>query len=236
MNREPRIIVALDVASQNAALDLAERLDPALCHVKVGKQLFVAAGPSVVEALGKKGFKVFLDLKFHDIPNTVAGACKAAARLGVWMLNVHAAGGRAMLHAAREALSEFSEPPLLIAVTVLTSLSTAELAEIGIAGALSDNVLRLARLSRDCGLDGAVCSAQEAALLREQIAPPFLLVTPGVRFAPVAKDDQSRVMTPTEALGAGADYLVIGRPVSGAADPHRALQEITRMINLSSAN
>jgi orotidine-5'-phosphate decarboxylase len=235
MIEEPRIIVALDLSSLNAALELAAKLDPRLCRVKVGKELFVAAGPQVVERLMARGFKVFLDLKFHDIPNTVASACQAAARMGVWMLNVHASGGQAMLLAAREALAVSSTRPLMIAVTVLTSLSAHDLQEIGMHGAATDNVLRLARLAKECALDGVVCSAQEAALLRAQIAPPFLLVTPGIRLPAAQKDDQTRVVTPSEAVRAGADYLVIGRPITAAPDPASALSEIDRIIRTEHA-
>ncbi len=223
-----RVIVALDFAHADAALAMAARLDPALCRVKVGKELFVAAGPSVVESLQARGFEVFLDLKFHDIPNTVAGACRAAARLGVWMLNVHASGGVAMMRAAREALAPFPRPPLLIGVTVLTSLSDADLGEIGFAGSAAENVARLARLAAASGLDGVVCSAEEAALLRAALGAGFVTVTPGIRLPGDAKGDQSRVVTPEDAVRQGAHYLVIGRPVTQSADPAATLQAIAR--------
>jgi orotidine-5'-phosphate decarboxylase len=194
--------------------------------VKVGKELYVAAGPSVVRALQERGFEVFLDLKFHDIPNTVAGACRAAARLGVWMLNVHASGGEAMMRAAREAVATVPHPPLLMAVTVLTSLGQGDLPRIGLHGSVIDNVERLAALAKGCGLDGVVCSAMEAPRLRAAHGAGFKLVTPGIRLAGAAADDQSRVVTPTEALRLGADYLVIGRPITQAPDPVAVLKSI----------
>ena len=221
-----KIIVALDYADAASAMMLVERLDPALCRVKVGKELFTAAGPELVRALAARGFEVFLDLKFHDIPNTVAAACRAAAGLGVWMLNVHASGGRRMLSAAHEALADLPQRPLLIAVTVLTSMSAEDLNETGVAGAPADQVLRLARLAQACKLDGVVCSAQEAALLRADLGADFRLVTPGIRPAGAEAGDQRRVMTPAEALRAGATDLVIGRPITGAADPLAALKQI----------
>lgn len=221
-----KIIVALDFADAASALALAERLDPALCRLKVGKELFTAAGPDLVRALVARGFEVFLDLKFHDIPNTVAAACRAAAGLGVWMLNVHASGGRRMMTAAREALADLSKRPLLIAVTVLTSMAADDLAEVGVAGMPAEQVLRLARLTQACGLDGVVCSAQEAALLRAELGSGFRLVTPGIRPAGADAGDQRRVMTPIEALRAGASDLVIGRPVTAAPDPLASLKQI----------
>jgi orotidine-5'-phosphate decarboxylase len=221
-----KIIVALDFADAASALALVSRLDPALCRLKVGKELFTVAGPELVRELVAHGFEVFLDLKFHDIPNTVAAACRAAAGLGVWMLNVHAAGGRRMMDAARETLADLPHPPLLIAVTVLTSMSADDLNEVGVAGAPADQVLRLARLTQDCKLDGVVCSAQEAAMLRANLGTDFRLVTPGIRPAGADATDQRRVMTPVEALKAGATDLVIGRPITGAIDPLVALQQI----------
>ena len=221
-----KIIVALDYADAASAMALVERLDPALCRVKVGKELFTAAGPELVRALAARGFEVFLDLKFHDIPNTVAAACRAAAGLGVWMLNVHASGGRRMLSAAHEALADLPQRPLLIAVTVLTSMSAEDLNETGVAGSPADQVLRLARLTQACRLDGVVCSAQEAALLRAELGVGFRLVTPGIRPAGAEAGDQRRVLTPAEALRAGATDLVIGRPITGAADPLAALRQI----------
>jgi orotidine-5'-phosphate decarboxylase len=228
---DPRIIVALDFSDVRSAVDMAARLDPALCRVKVGKELFTSAGPPLVEALVARGFGVFLDLKFHDIPNTVASACKAAARLGVWMMNVHASGGRAMMQAAREALAGVERRPKLIAVTVLTSLAQGDLTDIGMQGRPEEAVLRLARLARDAGLDGVVCSAQEAQALRAACGVGFHLVTPGIRPADGAQDDQKRVMTPRAAINAGADYLVIGRPITQAADPVAMLQRMAREID-----
>ena len=228
--KQTKIIVALDYADAASALALVDRLDPALCRLKVGKELFTAAGPELVRALGVRGFEVFLDLKFHDIPNTVGAACRAAAGLGVWMLNVHASGGRRMMTAAREALADLPKPPLLIAVTVLTSMSAEDLGEVGVAGSPADQVLRLARLTQACMLDGVVCSAQEASMLRAELGADFRLVTPGIRPAGAAAGDQRRVMTPAEALNAGATDLVIGRPITAAADPLAALKAIQTEI------
>jgi orotidine-5'-phosphate decarboxylase len=225
---ESRIIVALDLADARSALALARRLSSSGCRVKVGKELFTRAGPTLVRDIQRLGLEVFLDLKFHDIPNTVAAACAAAADLGVWMVNVHASGGRRMLLAAREGLERAALPPRLVAVTVLTSLERADLAEVGIDRAPQEQVQRLATLAQDCGLDGVVCSPREVAGLRRAVGPEFLLVTPGVRPPGAVGDDQRRVLTPREALTAGADYLVIGRPITGAEDPLLALQEIAR--------
>jgi len=227
---DPKIIVALDYPQAAPAMDLVERLEPALCRLKVGKELFTATGPHLLEQFMRRGFEVFLDLKFHDIPNTTAQACKAAATLGVWMVNIHALGGRKMMEAARDAVAQASRPPKLIAVTVLTSMAQDDLAELGIAAAPADLVLRLATLARDSGLDGVVCSAQEAAVLRQHCGSGFCLVTPGIRPADAAADDQSRIMTPRAALEAGSSYLVIGRPITRAADPLLALQEISKGI------
>lgn len=221
-----KIIVALDFPDAASALALVSRLDPALCRLKVGKELFTLAGPELVRMLVARGFEVFLDLKFHDIPNTVAAACRAGAGLGVWMMNVHASGGRRMMEAAREALTDLPHPPLLIAVTVLTSMSAEDLNETGVAGSPADQVLRLARLTQACRLDGVVCSAQEAALLRAELGVGFRLVTPGIRPAGAEAGDQRRVLTPVEALRAGATDLVIGRPITGAADPLATLERI----------
>jgi len=227
---DPRIIIALDYAARAAAQDLVQRLDPAQCKLKVGKELFVAAGPDFVASLVDQGYAVFLDLKFHDIPNTVAAACRAAARLGVWMMNVHALGGRAMLQAAREALENSPTRPRLIAVTLLTSLQDADLAELGMAGNAQQNVLRLAQLTQDCGLDGVVCSAREVSALRQALGQKFLLVTPGIRPAQAERGDQARVATPREAMQSGSSYLVIGRPITHAADPLAALAAMRREI------
>lgn len=221
-----RIIVPLDTPRLEDALALAARLDPKLCRVKIGKELFVAAGPEAVARVQERGFEVFLDLKFHDIPHTVAGACRAAARLGVWMMNVHASGGEAMLRAAREAVESVARPPLLVAVTVLTSLTGEDLERVGLSGSVLDNVERLARLARFCGLSGVVCSAQEAQLVRGATGDDFVLVTPGIRLESDRPDDQARVVTPREAVRRGADYLVIGRPITASADPAATLQSI----------
>ncbi|HUX92103.1 MAG TPA: orotidine-5'-phosphate decarboxylase [Gallionellaceae bacterium] len=227
---DPKIIVALDYPEAQPALELLSRLSPSLCRLKIGKELFTAAGPQIVEQCMQRGFEVFLDLKFHDIPNTTAQACKAAASLGVWMVNVHALGGRKMMEAAREAVAASARPPKLIAVTVLTSMAQEDLAGIGITATPAEMVLRLATLARDSGLDGVVCSAQEAAVLRQHCGSNFSLVTPGIRPAGAAADDQSRIMTPRAALQNGASYLVIGRPITRAADPLLALQDISREI------
>ncbi len=228
---DPKIVVALDYASASPALALAAQLDPALCRVKVGKELFTAAGPALVEQLVSQGFGVFLDLKFHDIPNTVAKACEAASRLGVWMLNVHASGGSKMMEAAREGVERSGQQPLLIAVTVLTSMDQAGLQQLGIETPLEQHVLRLAKLTQAAGLDGVVCSAQEAPVLRQALGQDFKLVTPGIRPAEASLDDQSRVATPAEALALGSSYLVIGRPITQAADPLQALQQIDLSIS-----
>jgi orotidine-5'-phosphate decarboxylase len=230
MTSDPRIIVALDFPAEASALALLERLDPTRCRVKIGKELFTRVGPRFVEKVASAGFDVFLDLKFHDIPNTVAAACAAAADLGVWMVNVHASGGPAMLQAARERLDAHPSAPLLIAVTVLTSLDAADLAAVGCAGDPSARVLALARLSQAAGLDGIVCSPLEAGPVRRALGPSLRLVTPGVRPENSARGDQKRVMTPTQALAAGADYLVIGRPISAAAEPMQVLTAIEQEL------
>ncbi len=219
------LIVALDYADAAAALAMADQLNPRQCRVKVGKELFTAAGPDILEKLQGRGFEVFLDLKFHDIPQTVAKACQVAARLGVWMVNVHASGGMAMLDAARHALENMDTAaarPLLIAVTVLTSLDAISLQQIGVHGSMDAQVERLAALTAEAGLDGVVCSALEAPLLR-QAHSDLLLVTPGIRLSGDARDDQKRIMTPSAALANGSDYLVVGRPITAAADPAAAL-------------
>ncbi len=229
MNSKP-IIVVLDFPSAAAALVLANQLDPTMCRVKVGKELHTAAGPAVVGALMRLGFEVFLDLKFHDIPNTVASACRVAAAQGVWMLNVHASGGRPMMLAAREAVDHASTKPLLIGVTVLTSLGNDDMHDIGFTGTAADNVMRLATLSKACGLDGVVCAAEEANSLKAALGAAFQLVTPGIRLANDAKGDQQRVVTPTEAIRRGADYLVIGRSITHAPDPIATLNLIDSQL------
>jgi orotidine-5'-phosphate decarboxylase len=227
---EPRVIVALDYPDAASALALSERLSPSLCRFKVGKELFTSAGPDLVVRLRQRGFGVFLDLKYHDIPTTVAQACSAAARLGVWMINVHALGGREMLQAARSGLDGVATRPLLIAVTVLTSLSAEDLRTVGIAGEPAEAAQRLALLARDAGLDGVVCSAHEAQRVRESCGEQFLRVTPGIRMPEDAAGDQKRIMTPRRALESGASYLVIGRPVTRSTDPLAVLQRINREI------
>ena len=225
-NNDSKVIVALDYADAAGALELVNQLDPALCKLKVGKELFTAAGPQLIEKLIAKDFKVFLDLKFHDIPNTVAKACEAASNLGVWMLNVHASGGSAMMQAALEGVNKSNHQPYLIAVTVLTSMNQASLNEIGIEASVENQVLKLARLTQQAGLHGVVCSALEAQLLKQHLPAEFLLVTPGIRPFNVIQDDQSRVVTPSQAMHMGVSYLVIGRPITQAADPLKALEAI----------
>ncbi|WP_374539318.1 orotidine-5'-phosphate decarboxylase [Chitinimonas taiwanensis] len=229
MAHDPKILVALDFQDAAAALAFAERVSPSQCRLKVGKELFTVAGPQLVEQLVARGFDVFLDLKFHDIPNTVAQAVKAAARLGVWMVNVHASGGRKMMEAARAALQDEPRKPLLIAVTVLTSMDGAQLAELGLPEP-AVQVPLLARLALDCGMDGVVCSAQEAVVLKKLCGANFKLVTPGIRPAGADAGDQSRIMTPEAAMAAGADYLVIGRPITQSADPLATLQAINASL------
>ena len=230
-----RLIVALDFPDAESALALAKRISPEQCKLKVGKELFTAAGPSLVENLVDQGFEVFLDLKFHDIPNTVARACIAAARLGVWMINVHALGGGTMIAAARDALGALANRPLLIAVTILTSMNEDDLKEIGITASPGEAVSRLASLARKNGADGIVCSAHEAASIRTQFGEAFLRVTPGIRLAENDMDDQKRVMTPSLAVQNGASYLVIGRPVTRADDPAAVLRRIEIDLQKSGA-
>ena len=230
INGDPRVIVALDYPAAQPALALLGRLKAQDCRIKIGKELFTAAGPELVRRVVDAGFEVFLDLKFHDIPHTVAQACAAAAKLGVWMINVHALGGEAMLRSAREALQNEPNRPKLIAVTVLTSLSDADLQSMGFHLGVEATVNRLAQNAAEAGLDGVVCSAREAGILRDARGKDFLLVTPGVRPAGSSSDDQQRVVTPVDALRAGAHYLVIGRPITAAADPVRALAEINDSI------
>lgn len=229
----PRIIVAMDFDNTNDCLALARRLSPQDCRLKVGKELFTSAGPRVVEELMMLGFEVFLDLKFHDIPNTTAKAVKAAANLGVWMVNVHASGGESMMIAAREILEQSpGRRPLLIAVTVLTSLEDADLQAVGFQNSAQQQVARLAQLTRHCGLDGIVCSAQEARDLRNLLGQDFCLVTPGIRLPDSPKDDQRRTLTPVEAVQAGSSYLVIGRPITQAEDPVAVCKSINRTLNI----
>lgn len=227
----PRVIVALDFSDGQKALQFVEQLPSESCRLKVGKELFTRAGPDLVRQLVGLGHDVFLDLKFHDIPNTVARACEAAAKLGVWMLNVHASGGRKMMEAASTALQEFEgRRPLLIGVTVLTSMSAEDLAEVGVSDEPAKQVERLASLAKVSGLDGVVCSPREAGQLRASLGEGFVLVTPGVRPAGVSADDQTRIMTPADAIRSGSEYLVIGRPVTQADDPVEALKTINSEI------
>lgn len=232
MSRSP-IVVALDFHSREEALALARRLSPRDCRVKVGKTLFTRAGPDVVKALQDMGFDVFLDLKFHDIPHTVAGAVQAAAELGVWMVNVHASGGRAMLEAARDAADSVAKPPLLIAVTVLTSMDGAALQDVGVADGTDAQVARLAGLAHAARLDGVVCSVREVADLKKRFGAKFVTVTPGIRPQGSQADDQNRIETPQSALASGSDYWVIGRPISQAADPQAVLQNILLQAGLA---
>jgi orotidine-5'-phosphate decarboxylase len=232
---DSKIIVALDYADATSAMALVNQLDSSLCKLKVGKELFTAAGPQLVEKLIAKNFKVFLDLKFHDIPNTVAHACKAASNLGVWMLNVHASGGLNMMQAALEGVNKSQHQPLLIAVTVLTSMNQADLTQIGVNVILENQVLNLAMLTQQAGLHGVVCSAFETQSLRQALGEDFCLVTPGIRPAlansRVNQDDQSRVVTPLQAINNGSSYLVIGRPITQAEQPLKALKEISAQLN-----
>ncbi len=227
---DPKIIVALDYPDSHSALSMADQIDPASARVKVGKELFTRAGPEVVRSLVNRGFDVFLDLKYHDIPHTVGRACAAAADLGVWMMNVHALGGMAMMQAAREAVGDSPDAPRLIAVTLLTSMDQQTFDLIGLSGTLAENVVKLACLAKDSGLDGVVCSAQEAPALREELGDSFQLITPGIRPAGSDRGDQHRTMTPAEAIAAGSHYLVIGRPVTAAKDPMQALREIEKSL------
>lgn len=230
MINDSKIIIALDYSNAQQANKFVEKIEAGSCKLKVGKELFTAEGPVFVESLVSRGFDVFLDLKFHDIPNTVAKACAVAADLGVWMVNVHALGGRKMMQAARDALSEKQSPPLLIAVTILTSMGSDDIKDIGLLGEPADNVYRLAALADEVGLDGVVCSPQEVEMLRAQCRDNFQLVTPGIRPLDSVVGDQKRIMTPAEAISAGSSYLVIGRPITQADDPMRALAQISSEI------
>lgn len=227
---DPRVIVALDFSATKPAFELLEQIDPRQCRVKIGKEMFTRAGPAFVEQVATQGFDVFLDLKYHDIPNTVAAACAAAADLGVWMVNVHASGGRKMMNVAAERLAQFEQRPLLIGVTILTSLGQQDIAEIGYAGTPADNVRRLAALAEDSGLDGVVCSPLEVEALRGERGAAFKLVTPGVRPAGASVDDQKRIMTPTDAIRAGASYLVVGRPITASSTPLDSLSAINAEV------
>jgi len=224
------IIVALDFPSAGQALALADQINPKLCRIKVGKELFTRAGPEVLKALHQRGFEVFLDLKYHDIPNTCAQAVLAAAEQGVWMVNVHASGGLRMMQAAKEALEKHQLKTQLIAVTVLTSMTQADLRELGVERSLEQQVLSLAQLTHQAGLDGVVCSALEASLLEAKLGKEFLKVTPGIRPASSSIDDQQRIMTPEAAMAAGSTHLVIGRPITQAVNPNQALEAIIHLL------
>jgi len=229
----PRIVVAMDFDNADTCLAMAKRLSPADCRLKVGKELFTACGPRIVEQLMHLGFEVFLDLKFHDIPNTTAKAVKAAADLGVWMVNVHASGGERMMTAAREILEQRTgKRPLLIAVTVLTSMEQSDLLGVGIQRSPEEQVITLASLTQRCGLDGIVCSAQEAPVMRSHFGNDFCLVTPGIRLATSPADDQRRTLTPAAAIQAGSSYLVIGRPITQAPDPIATCQSIIQTLGV----
>ena len=230
MVNNPRVIVALDFSNRGSVIALVKQLDASMCRLKVGKELFTACGPSLVEELIGFGFDVFLDMKFHDIPNTVGRACAAASKLGVWMLTIHASGGRDMLNRAREAVDHSANKPLLIGVTVLTSMLNKDLQETGIRSSTETQVMRLAHLASEAGLDGVVCSAMEAERLRTEFGDQFCLVTPGIRPAGSAQDDQRRIVTPADAIRVGSDYLVIGRPITQAKDPASACRTLKKKI------
>ncbi|ELV7517122.1 orotidine-5'-phosphate decarboxylase [Photobacterium damselae] len=228
---DPKVIVALDYDNQNDALAFVDRIEPGSCRLKVGKEMFTFYGPDFVRKLHDRGHSVFLDLKFHDIPNTCSKAVKAAAELGIWMVNVHASGGERMMTASREILEPYGKDrPLLIGVTVLTSMESSDLAGIGISRSPQEQVMNLATLTKNSGLDGVVCSAQEASLLKSNLGQEFKLVTPGIRPAGSAAGDQRRVMTPVEAIAAGSDYLVIGRPITQAENPAQVLADINATL------
>ena len=229
-NSQSPVIVALDFDNQLSALALAEQLDPTQCRLKVGKELFTRAGPELVKTLVAMDFDVFLDLKFHDIPNTTAKAVSAAADLGVWMTNVHASGGSRMMSAAKQALEQQGSAMLLIGVTVLTSMDDTDIAELGIGRSPAEQVLHLAGLAEKSGLDGAVCSAMEAKVLKAELGADFKLVTPGIRLPENAADDQRRVVSPSQAMAMGSDYLVIGRPITQSSDPLGTLLKINQSL------
>lgn len=228
---ENKVIVALDYETKKEAMQLVDQLDPSLCRLKVGKEMFTTLGTEFVKELQRRNFDVFLDLKFHDIPNTVARAVRSAADLGVWMVDMHASGGLRMMEAAKKILEPYGkDAPILIAITVLTSMEEADLLQIGVNTSPEEHVIRLARLSQRAGLDGVVCSPQEVEILRQRCGNEFKLVTPGIRPEGSQLGDQRRVMTPREAINAGSDYLVIGRPITQAADPVAVLKQINASI------
>lgn len=228
MKTESPIVVALDFPTMDQAIAMADQLDPTLCRLKVGKELYTASGPKILEELHKRNYDVFLDLKFHDIPNTCAKAVGVAADLGVWMVNVHASGGRRMMEAARNEIEKKTHKPLLIGVTVLTSMEQEDMAELGLDIEPMQQVERLARLTQSSGLDGVVCSAREVGLIRESCGQDFLTVTPGIRPEGSAIGDQKRVMTPKQAVEAGVDYMVIGRPITQASNPYEVCSNISK--------
>jgi orotidine-5'-phosphate decarboxylase len=230
LSKDPKVVVALDYSNEAEAMQLVNQLDPQLCRLKVGKELFTAEGPRFVEKLINKDHSVFLDLKFHDIPTTVGKACEAASKLGVWMLNVHASGGIDMMKEAQNGVARSGHFPLLIAVTVLTSMNQAMLNQVGVAGELTYQVLNLAQLTKQAGLDGVVCSAAEAELLRKAHGADFCLVTPGIRPIDASINDQSRAVSPELAVKLGSNYLVVGRPITKAENPLKALEEINKSI------
>ncbi|NQZ90480.1 MAG: orotidine-5'-phosphate decarboxylase [Colwellia sp.] len=229
---DAKVVVALDFDKKADALAFVDKIQPSDCRLKVGKEMFTYFGPEFVKELTSRGFDVFLDLKFHDIPNTVAKAVTAAAELGVWMVNVHASGGSEMMIKAKQALEKYGDKaPLLIAVTVLTSMGEDDLLGLGITKSPADQVMSLAKLTKDAGLDGVVCSAWEAESLKVNLGEDFKLITPGIRPAGASSDDQKRIMTPEQAMAVGVDYLVIGRPITKAEDPKRVLQSINLSLS-----
>lgn len=229
---DPNVIVALDYQDKHSALTFVDSIDPQSCRLKVGKEMFTLFGPDFVRELHKRGHSVFLDLKFHDIPNTCAKAVAAAAELGVWMVNVHASGGEKMMQAAKEALLPYGkDSPLLIGVTVLTSMAPHDLASLGVNRTAHEQVMALAALAKNSGLDGVVCSAHEATMLKAELGQSFKLVTPGIRPVGSESNDQQRIMTPKQAISAGADYLVIGRPITTAANPAEVLASINQSLS-----
>ena len=235
MSCQSPIVVALDYPTMAQSIDMAKRLDPSQCRVKVGKELFTTAGPVILDELHQLGFDIFLDLKFHDIPNTVANAVSVAAKAGVWMVNVHATGGRRMMEASANALQTLPDnKTLLIAVTVLTSMDQSDLIEIGIDDTPEQHVKRLAALAKSSGMDGVVCSAQESSMLSKDLGKDFVLVTPGIRPAGSDQGDQKRIMTPAEAMTAGSHYLVMGRPITQAIDPIAVLTQVNRDLGIAS--
>lgn len=233
MNCQSPIVVALDYPTVAQSIEMAKQLDPNQCRVKVGKELYTTAGPIILDELHKLGFDIFLDLKFHDIPNTVANAVSVAAKAGVWMVNVHASGGRRMMEASVNALQKLSDnKTLLIAVTVLTSMDQSDLVEIGIDATPEQHVKRLAALAKSSGVDGVVCSAQESSMLSRDLGKDFVLVTPGIRPEGSDQGDQKRIMTPAQAMAAGSHYLVMGRPITQANDPIAVLTQANRDLGV----